>query len=128
MQIRQARDYARLWETLASESKEQIAHVLEYVKMEPSYISHLSEKFQIESASLAKMDAAGFFAALMSGVELNHPQVVDLQMKNAEGAKFLRTRIKDDRAVVSWRSGTGKEEQTFFIREGGEWRPVLQRP
>jgi hypothetical protein len=128
MEIRQARDYARLWDSLATLSKDQIAHVLEYVKTDPSYVSRLSEKFQITPAKLATMDAAEFFVSLMNGVELNHPHIVDLQMKNADGAKFLRTRIKEDRAVVTWVSGTGKEEQTFFLREAGRWRPVLQRP
>lgn len=127
MQVRLARDYTKLWDSLARESKDEIAHVLDYVKHQPSYQARLRAKFQLDLTKLATMDAAGFFVALMTAVERNQPQIADLQMKNAEGAKFVRTRIKEDRAVVSWRSGTGKEEQTFFVREDGEWRPVLQR-
>ncbi len=127
MQIRLARDYAGLWESLAQESQDHIAYVLAYVKRNPRYGPKLQAKLQIDPASLATMDPAAFFVTLMNAVEQSQPQIVDLQMKSATGAKFIRTQIKDDRAVVSWLSGTGKEEQTLFVREDGEWRPVLQR-
>lgn len=125
--VRMARDYPALWESLASESKAEVQRVLTHVKRDPDYLTSMQQKFQIPAATLVNMDARDFFLALMRGVERNLPGVVNLQLQNAQGAQFVREAITDDRAIVYWLSGTGTEEQTFFVREAGSWRPVLQR-
>jgi hypothetical protein len=127
MRVRLARDYAALWDSLASESQAQVEKTLAHIKRNPNYLSRMNQKFNLPIETLMQMDPKGFFLALMTAVERNQPEIVNLQMQSAQGAKFVRTQIREDRAVVSWLSGTGKEEKTYFIRETGTWRPVLQR-
>ena len=127
MRVRLSRDYPALWDSLASESQARVERTLAHIRRNPDYLSRMNEKFQLPTEKLMRLDPKSFFIALMESVERTQPGIAEMQHRNAEGAKFVRTRTKDDRAVVSWLSGTGKEEETFFVREGGVWRPVLQR-
>lgn len=127
MKVRLGRDYAALWDSLASESQHRIERTLAHVKRNPNYLSRMHDKFNLPTETLMRMEPKAFFIALMEAVERTQPAIVEQQRRNAEGAKFVRTRMREDRAVVSWVSGTGREEETFFVREDGTWRPVLQR-
>jgi hypothetical protein len=127
MRVREQRDYATLWDSLASESHAHIEKVLSHVKRHPEYLAKMQEKFNLPANDVLAMDARAFFIALMVSVERTQPTIVNLQKQNAEGAQFIEARTERNRAVVSWRSGTGQKQQTFFIREEGLWKPVLQR-
>jgi len=127
MRVRLGRDYAALWDSLARESQASVERTLAHIKRNPNYLSRMHDKFQLPTETLMRLDPKAFFIALMEAVERTQPAITESQHQNAQGAKFVRTRIRDDRAVVSWVSGTGKEEETFFVREAGTWRPVLQR-
>lgn len=127
MEVRRARDYPALWASLARESKADVERTLAHVRRDPDYQRTMQEKFQLSAGQLLQMDARAFFLALMASVDRNLPTVAALQQRNATGATYLRTALEGDRAVVYWRSGLGREEQTFFAREDGRWKPVLQR-
>lgn len=127
MQVRLKRDYAALYDSLASVSKQEMERVLTQVKRDPRSLESMHQKLQLPTAEIEHMGGKQFFLALMTGVERKLPGVVNLQLQNARGAEFVREAIKDDRAVGYWKSGTGKQEETLFLRENGQWKPILQR-
>jgi hypothetical protein len=122
-----ARDYGRLWDILAEQSRRDTIRVFEHVRRAPDYRSSMEKKFKIRPASLDRMSARDFFIALMNASDRTVPQVAAARIKNFQNARFGGQEIKADKAVVVWRSGDGPVQRMLFVFQGGEWKPIIQR-
>lgn len=121
------RDHEAFWESLASVSKQEVGRVLSHVKQDPKYLDSIHKKLGVPVQELKDMDGHRFFLALMHAVERDVPSILDMQLKSAEGARFMRDEIKEDRAVVYWQSAQGEQAHTLLLLEDGAWKPVLRR-